>query len=477
MDKFAFDDLIFNVGLRIDRYDANQSVPVDPYVIGLGTTVGEMNTAQFGSDYTTPANIGSDYVVYVNDINNPTAVTGYRSGNNWYDASGQLVTDPFTSIASSGKVNPLLEGGVQKLSSKAFKDYEPAVNIMPRIAFSFPISDEALFFAHYDILTQRPTESNRFNPIDYLYMSNRNVLINNPNLKPERTVDYALGFQQILSRTSSIKLEAFYRELRDMIQVRSFVGAYPSTYRTFDNLDFGTVKGLTLTYDLRRTGNIWMKTSYTLQFADGTGSTTQTQLALINQGLPNLRTVSPFNYDQRHRIVTTIDYRYGEGSEYNGPVWFGKKIFENTGANFIANLGSGTPYTSQVIATPVTGEVSPSTEGSLNGSRLPWQFSVDLQLDRNFTLKFGKEGENQKVTNLNVYLWVTNLLNTQNINGVYRFTGTPDDDGYLASAQYDAIINAKNSPDSFRNYYSMYVNNPYNYSSPRQIRLGVRFDF
>jgi hypothetical protein len=477
MDKFAFDDLIFNVGLRIDRYDANQSVPVDPYVIGLGTTVGEMNTAQFGSDYTTPANIGSDYVVYVNDINNPTDVTGYRDGNNWYDASGQLVTDPFTSIAASGKVNPLLEGGVQKLSSKAFKDYEPAVNIMPRIAFSFPISDEALFFAHYDILTQRPTESNRFNPIDYLYMSNRNVLINNPNLKPERTVDYALGFQQILSRTSSIKLEAFYRELRDMIQVRSFVGAYPSTYRTFDNLDFGTVKGLTLTYDLRRTGNIWMKTSYTLQFADGTGSTTQTQLALINQGLPNLRTVSPFNYDQRHRIVTTIDYRYGEGAEYNGPVWFGKKIFENTGANFIANLGSGTPYTSQVIATPVTGEVSPSTEGSLNGSRLPWQFSVDLQLDRNFTLKFGKEGENQKVTNLNVYLWVTNLLNTQNINGVYRFTGTPDDDGYLASAQYDAIINAKNSPDSFRNYYSMYVNNPYNYSSPRQIRLGVRFDF
>jgi hypothetical protein len=477
MDKFAFDDLIFNVGLRIDRYDANQSVPVDPYVIGLGTTVGEMNTAQFGSDYTTPANIGSDYVVYVNDINNPTAVTGYRNGNNWYDASGQLVTDPFTTIASSGKVNPLLQGGVQKLSSKAFKDYEPAVNIMPRIAFSFPISDEALFFAHYDILTQRPTESNRFNPIDYLYMSNRNVLINNPNLKPERTVDYALGFQQILSRTSSIKLEAFYRELRDMIQVRSFVGAYPSTYRTFDNLDFGTVKGLTLTYDLRRTGNIWMKTSYTLQFADGTGSTTQTQLALINQGLPNLRTVSPFNYDQRHRIVTTIDYRYGEGAEYNGPVWFGKKIFENTGANLIANLGSGTPYTSQVIATPVTGEVSPSTEGSLNGSRLPWQFSVDLQLDRNFTLKFGKEGENQKVTNLNVYLWVTNLLNTQNINGVYRFTGTPDDDGYLASAQYEAIINAKNSPDSFRNYYSMYVNNPYNYSSPRQIRLGVRFDF
>lgn len=476
MDKFAFDDLIFNVGVRIDRYDANQPVLKDPYIVGIGTTVGEANFGQLG-DITPPSNIGDNFIVYVNDAANPTAVTGYRDGDTWYNAQGQVVTDPVSSIGSGGRINPLLQGGPGVLTSGAFKDYDPAVNIMPRIAFSFPISDEALFFAHYDILTQRPTESNRFNPIDYLYMANRNVLINNPNLRPEKTVDYALGFQQILSRTSSIKLEAFYRELRDMIQVRSYVGAYPSTYRTFGNLDFGTVKGLTLTYDLRRTGNIWMKTSYTLQFADGTGSTTQTQLALINNGLPNLRTVAPFNYDQRHRIVTTIDYRYGEGAEYNGPVWFGKRIFENTGANVIANLGSGTPYTSQQFATPITGEVAPATKGGLNGSRLPWQFSVDMQLDRNFTLTFGKEGEKQRAANLNVYLWITNLLNTQNINGVYRFTGTPDDDGYLASAQYQALINAQNSPDSFRNYYSMNVNNPYNFSAPRQIRLGVRFDF
>lgn len=477
MDKFAFDDLIFNVGLRIDRYDANQPVLKDPYVVGEGTTVGETNFSIFGDDFTPPSNIGSDYVVYVNDANNPTQVTGYRDGNTWYNASGQVVTDPLTTVATGGNINPLLKGGPGTLNSKAFKDYEPAVNVMPRVAFSFPISDEALFFAHYDILTQRPTDSNRFNPVDYLYIANRNALINNPNLKPEKTVDYALGFQQILSRTSSIKVEAFYRELRNMIQVRSFVGAYPVSYRTFDNLDFGTVKGLTLTYDLRRTGNIWMKASYTLQFADGTGSTTQTQLALINNGLPNLRTVSPFNYDQRHRIVTTIDYRYGEGAEYNGPVWFGKKIFENTGANFIANLGSGTPYTSQQVATPVTGEVSPTTKGTLNGARLPWQFNVDLQLDRNFSLSFGKTEEKKRAANLNVYLWITNLLNTQNIAGVYRFTGTPDDDGYLASSQYQTLINSQNSPSSFRNYYSMYVQNPYNYAAPRQIRLGVRFDF
>jgi hypothetical protein len=476
MDKFAFDDLIFNVGVRIDRFDANQYVPKDPFVISEAFTAGETNFSQF--DASRPGNIGDDFVVYVDDVTNPTAITGYRDGNTWYNAEGQVVTDPFTSVAAGGRVNPYLKVDPNApLSSGAFREYDPAVNIMPRIAFSFPISDEALFFAHYDVLTQRPFDSNRFNPADYLYMENRNVLLNNPNLKPERTVDYALGFQQVLSRSSSIKVEAFYRELRNMIQVRSFVGAYPSTYRAFDNLDFGTVKGLTLTYDLRRTGNLWMKASYTLQFADGTGSSTQSQIALINAGLPNLRNVAPVNYDQRHRIVTTVDYRYGEGADYNGPVWFGKPIFESTGVNFIANLGSGTPYTPQIFPTPITGEISPSTEGSINGARLPWQFTVDMNIDRNFSLAFGKDENKKKAANLNVYLWIINLLNTQNINGVYRFTGVADDDGYLAAAQYQSFINAQNSPEAFRNYYSMFVDNPFNFGAPRQIRLGVRLDF
>lgn len=307
-------------------------------------------------------------------------------------------------------------------------------------------------------------------------MESRNALIANPNLRPSKTIDYELGFQQVLTRTSSLKISAFYRELRDMIQVRSFTGAYPRPYRAFGNLDFGTVKGLTVSYDLRRTGNIWMKASYTLQFADATGSESNTAIALINAGLPNLRTVAPLNFDQRHRINVTMDYRFGDGSDYNGPVWFGKQVLANTGANFIANLGSGTPYTASTIAYPITGEISPSTEGSINGSRLPWSFTLDANIDKNFTLTFG-EGEGAKSVNLNIYLWLTNILNTQNINSVYRFTGTSDDDGYLAAAQYQPNIESQNSPESFRNYYNMRINNPFNLSTPRTVRLGVRLDF
>ena len=480
MDKFTFDDIIFNVGVRVDRFDANQQVLKDPYVIGDSYTVGDVKGGlldQLGTETNIPTNIGDDYVVYVDALENPTQVVGYRDGDTWFNATGAEITDPDVLAVNERYPAPWLVGGPEApLGSSAFRDYTPQVNIMPRVAFSFNISDEAVFFAHYDILTQRPTSSNRFSPIDYLFIRSRNALISNPDLKPEKTIDYELGFQQVLSPTSSLKITAFYKEMRDMIQVRNYTGAYPRPYRAFGNLDFGTVKGLTLAYDLRRSGNIRLNASYTLQFADGTGSTTQTALALINAGLPNLRTIAPFNYDQRHRIVANVDYRYGAGAEYNGPMLGEVQLLANTGVNLIANLGSGTPYTASVIPTPVTGEISPSTEGSINGSRLPWQFNLDMNLDKNWALTFG-EGEDAKEFNLNVYFWVSNLLNTRNINSVYRFTGVADDDGYLAAAQYQPLINSQVDPSSFRNYYSMYVENPFNLGLPRTVRLGVKFDF
>ncbi len=40
MDKFAFDDIIFNVGVRVDRYDANQNVLKDKYLFQEAYTAG-----------------------------------------------------------------------------------------------------------------------------------------------------------------------------------------------------------------------------------------------------------------------------------------------------------------------------------------------------------------------------------------------------------------------------------------------------
>jgi outer membrane receptor protein involved in Fe transport len=472
-DKFAFDDLVFNVGLRFDRFDANQSVLKDPYTLYPAKTVSEVSNLG-----TIPSSMGSDYVVYVDNINNPTRIMGYRDGTNWYDANGSVVQNPTEKLDAGNGVSPYLVDPTSKeITGASFADYEPQWTVMPRISFSFPISDEALFYAHYDVLTQRPKSNSTFTPLDYLFWATEgNPTMNNPNLKPERTVDYELGFQQKLSNSSALNISGFYREFRDQIQSFRYTGAYPKTYYSYGNIDFGTVKGLTVSYDLRRTTNIRVRASYTLQFANGTGSSAETSSGLIRSGQPNLRTLIPYDYDRRHAFNVNIDFRYAEGKEYNGPVVGGKQIFKNAGFNITVNGGSGTPYTRSSLISPL-GQTR-IIQGSINGSRLPGSFRLDGRLDKDFTLSTKKDDKgNVKEYYLNVYLQVLNILNSQNIMSVYSATGNPDDDGYLAAAEYQAQINSQLDTQSYIDFYRIRVNSPYNYSSPRMIRLGIGLNF
>ncbi len=488
-DKFAFNDLIFNVGLRLDRYDANQKVLKDPYLLYEAKTVKEVSALN-GSSVLHPSNMGSDYVVYVDDVKNPTAIKGYRNGSTWYNAQGTEISDPSAIETSSGIAPYLVDPSQVQVNSSAFTDYKPQINLMPRISFSFPISDQALFFAHYDVLTQRPSSGNIMDPTQYFFIYTQGLnAINNPNLKSEKTIDYELGFQQILSKSSSLKISAYYREQRNMIEAYRYSGAYPVSYISYNNIDFGTVEGLTLSYDLRRTGNVRLMASYTLQFASGTGSNSESGLNLVQTGQPNLRTITPLDFDRRHAFTASLDYRYSEGKEYNGPKITRKikgtdkvktvQLLKNTGLNISFNGGSGIPYSkSATIVGTQVGTGTYQLDGQINGSRMPWQFRIDARLDKDIEIKTGKKGhKGAKAFDMNIYLEVLNVLNTKNILSVYRATGNPNDDGYLSASQFQAQIEAQTSEAAYRDQYAISVNNPSNYSLPRRIRLGISFGF
>jgi hypothetical protein len=491
-DRFALNDIIFNIGLRVDRFDANQPALKDKYLLYPAYTAGDENVT---SRFTIPSNIKGDYVVYVNDSKDPSKILGFRNEDKWYDADGNATTDVKTVMVdatSTGTIQPWLidanKATNKEVDLNAFKDYEAQTSFMPRIAFSFPISDEANFKAHYDILTQRPQDINlvRFNPQNYLNYATSGTIgtISNPDLKPERTTDYEIEFEQRLTRSSAFKISAFYRELHDMIQIISVQYAYPATYSTYGNVDFGTVKGLSLSYEMRRTGNVRLDASYTLQFADGTGSDPNANAGLLAQlGQANFRTPLPLNFDQRHTITTTFDYHYGFGKNYDGPIWFGKQVFSNAGINFVFRGSSGRPYTRQGNITPdeITGlNLKYSLDGSLNGSRKPWNFRIDAKVDKGFTVKTGKKanGESRRGFDMNVYIVIINVLDTRNVIGIYRATGSPDDDGYLTDPTVQtALSTLQPSPQSFRDLYTVALLDPAHYSLPRRARLGIQINF
>jgi outer membrane receptor protein involved in Fe transport len=472
-DKFAFNDLVFNVGLRLDYYDLNQKVLKDKYVFYDTYKVGDGVLED-----QIPGNIPDGATIYVMDYSETSMeVTGFRDDETWYTANG-TETNTSTAVEGGKGIQPYLKNANEDqvgsdLFLDAFEDYSPEIVLMPRISFSFPISDEALFFAHYDILTKRPGNFEaRLNYIDYLSIYNRTGnLIPNPNLRPEKTIDYELGFQQKVGKTSSIKLSGFYREMRDMVQVRNLDGAFPVNYLTYDNLDFGTVKGLTATFDLRRTGNVSLRASYTLQFAKGTGSDPTTALALVQAGQPNLRTINPLNFDKQHSFVITGDYRFADGDQYNGPKIFGKDILANAGLNIVLNTGSGTPYSLRDVG-------SGNLIGRINGSVMPWRTTLNMRIDKDIYWKLkGAEGDNSKSIIFNIYADVQNVLDAANILSVYETTGNADDNGYLTYSGNQSSIGARNDEESFRNFYSLYVNSPYNYNMPRRISLGVMVSF
>lgn len=497
-DKFNFKDLLFNVGVRIDRYDANQKVLKDPYSLYDILSVDEA-VAITGNNIDNdiiPGNIGGDYAVYVDDFNSDAPnIIGFRKGDNWYSAAGEEVSDPRILVQGAGsgaQINPYLNPNtVNNIKSESydpnssFEDYKPQVTVMPRVAFSFNLTDEASFFAHYDLLSQRPQSRLQATP-DQWYFFNENIssTINNPNLKPEQTIDYQVGFRQLVSKNSAITISAFYRELRNMLQVVNITNAYPQSYLTFGNVDFGTVKGFSISYDFRKTktNNLSFKLNYTLQFADGTGSSETSQSSLVSAGQANLRTISPLSYDSRHQINITADYSFGSGRDYNGPTIKGKKFLSDFGVNLIVRARSGEPYTQQSNATP-EGQFGvptrPILEGSLAGSRLPWNFKVDFKVSKSFAFNTkGKNGGDAgRPLTLGINLWIQNLLNTQNIISVYPYTGNPDDDGYLTSTSGRQITESQVSPKSFTDLYQAWINNPNNYSLPRFIRLGLSFTF
>lgn len=485
-DKFTYKDIIFRLGVRVDRYDANTKVLRDPLSLYDIKDAGQFFSEEDNAGQVRPLNIGDDYKVYVNgpDDNN---VKAFRNGDDWFFADGSASNGGNVIFGTAPRYvqysNSLANGNWIKENTydpnDGFEDYEPQINVMPRLAFSFPISDVANFFAHYDILVQRPPGNNIATALNYYYFGDAGrTPESNPNLKPERTIDYEVGFQQKLTNSSALKVSAYYKEMRDMIQIRDFL-YLPSdlnitSYTGFDNLDFGTVKGFTFQYDLRRTKNVTLLAAYTLQFADGTGSNSESSRNLGSRG--NIRNLFPLSFDERHRFNIAMDYRYASGRNYNGPVLFGKDILANAGANLQVIAVSGRPYTAKLVPTSFGGE---GTVGALNGARLPWNFTVNIRVDKSFRIYTPQEAGKNPI-NLNVYVRVQNLLDRRNLLGVYSASGSPTDDGFLTSTIGQSVLQgvvADGLEDFYVPSYTWRMLNPGFFTLPRRIYVGASFDF
>jgi hypothetical protein len=489
-DQFAFKDLVLRLGVRVERYDANQRVLDDPYSLYPMRTAAELQTfidnGTFpDQNYKIPDNIRGTYKVYVNDINAPQRVIGFRDGVKWYDAQGGEVNNPeiLANQTSNGRIAPfLVDPNNEQITLASFKDYTPAINILPRIWFQFPIDKTKLFYASYDVLAQRPNSGASFLTIDELFfLKNRQgSIISNGDLTPRIKTDYEVGFKQQIGRSSGLELTASYSEIRNDFGLFQINQGYPVTYITYRNIDFSTVKSFRVQYIISELGPVSLTANYTLQFADGTGSNINSQQALIASNQPNLRTMIPLGeLDIRHAIKGVFNIGWEGGRDnygrnlYNGPIVGGKEIFRNTNLNMMFFALSGAPYTPTTQPVQIGAVDRAQIKGTPFGARLPWQFTVNSNLNKALMIK--REGK--KPIMANVYLWVENMLNARNIVSVFRYTGLPDDDGFLNSPQGQLAIQRQIDAQSYVDLYrALLTTQAGNFTPPRTVRLGVRFN-
>ncbi|MFA6469968.1 MAG: TonB-dependent receptor [Bacteroidota bacterium] len=369
--------------------------------------------------------------------------------------------------------------GVNIVSDSSMTAQDVTMQISPRIGFSFPVTDQTVFHAEYgkfiaqgalnDLYDSR-TSAGRF------LIGGLARQFPNPNLKPERTTDYQIGFKQQIGDVSAFDLSFFYKDTKDLIVIRQFLGAPGAEYGAYisnANGDFGTVRGFTLRFDVRRTNRISMNANYTLQSAQSTGSTSASHFDIAWQdvsgpgGVPYFPVIaSPTDFDRAHFGNVSLDYRFAEN---DGPTWFGTKALERVGANFLFTFSSGRRYTVQQVSSAF-GEFNinaPVPFENLNASTAPWNYQLDLRLNKEFNLVQGVDAD--------VYLWVVNVLNTKNIVNIYQATGLPDNDGFFSTGSGETFVNTKG--EEGKTLYNYLVDNPANYGTPRIMRLGVRLTF
>lgn len=403
-DKIEFDQVIINLGLRVDYFDANGKV------LYKGTYNG------------TEINSFMDPNIYA-PIHSPSYFGLNLADDEWTDEN--IV-----------KYNSYLE-------PYFYKDSEAKFQISPRFGIAYPISETGVLHFSYGHFLQIP-------PFQYLFQKGPYKIPNsgsfigvfgNPDLEPQKTVMYEIGFRQEFSNDYLIDVTGFYRDVRDWITAGAILFTQVGvTYSIFTNKDYANVKGITLTFNKRFTNNFAFDLNYTYQLAEGTNSKPEDTFdAAKGNDEPNLFLI-PMNWDQNHLL--------------NASVYVG---YEGWGASLISRYGTGLPYTPTV--TQYTADRNLGSGFLDNSRRIPSQFSMDLKLDKTFQLMG---------IDITAFLRVFNLLDNRIPLKVFGDTGQPD-----FTTETQDIGENSDRPNTVEEYFK-YSDH---FGEPRNIQFGLDISF
>jgi len=344
--------------------------------------------------------------------------------------------------------------------------------VSPRIGFSFPVTDRTVFHTQYGkFIQQTELRDSYVSAAEMAGIIKGGFFVTNTwgwGLKPTRTTQYEAGFSQQVSDFASFDITAFYKDIQDQVtwvNVAPAAGSSNQNYGALVNADFSTSKGVELKFALKRTNRIAAQLNYTFQDVRTTGSNTASTAGLWASGsiVQTPKYTFPADFNQGNRGSILFDYRFAKGD--------GGQILQELGANLLLTFNSGHNFTRLIMEQRGPAPTDPRFRipvEPIGSSTTPWFFQLDGRIDK--AVAVGP-------LSLDIYIYVINLLGTDNPVNAFARTGDPASDGWFATpggyndaqqngAQYVAFYNAVNDGK-----------NSGNWGPPRQIRFGVKMDY
>jgi outer membrane receptor for ferrienterochelin and colicin len=398
-DKIEFNNIILNVGLRYDYFDANSVVPTD--------------------------------------LSDPNIYDPFKNENkyaNWTppppNYSGTL-PGYIDSLLTVGAIREYTPDERRKFMQKKV---DPKMSLSPRIGIAFPITARGVIHFSYGHFLQIPEFQYLYTNPDFKVSSGSGTAVfGNPDLEPQKTVMYELGLQQQLTDNIGVDVTLFYRDVRDWVGTSESKSTAKTAvvYTMFENKDYSNVRGVTLKLEKRFANNYSFRADYTFQSAEGTYSNPQDAFnaALRNQA-PNLSLI-PMGWDQRHTFNTQVIYS-----------------LSNWTFSLIGRYWSGRPYTPTF---PQSDRVGSSAYSGLrtNSARRQAQKAVDLTINKAFKLFSNID--------LEFFVYVYNLFDERDQTYIYTDTGSADYTTTIDPTEIPYSANRVSTVEDFINQPSWYT--------------------
>ena len=303
----------------------------------------------------------------------------------YLDTNARYNTDLVTNVD-----NPDAEENLQKSSSK--------IRLSPRISFSYPITDRGIIRFSYGHFYQMPTLSSLYrNP----YFESFNYIVTptygDPNLEPERSIQYEMGLQQQLGDDFKFELAIYYKDVNNLLQTRQVLAGTVGdrVFNILTNVAYANVRGFTFSLLKRRAVGSPFSASldYTYQVAEGNLSDPTANFFDAKSGKETEQTFVFLDHDRTHTL--------------NGTFSLGKP--NNWNMSALTSLWVGSPYTPVLPAS-----LSPVTF-SENSARRPTFLNVDFRAEKFFKLaKF----------DFSVFTQIENVFDIKNENFVFSSSGS-----------------------------------------------------